>query len=224
MFTEDQLLPISALQHLIFCERQTALIHLERLWSENRYTTEGRHLHDKAHDGPGETRSGIRIERGLPLVSHVLGLYGVADVIEFHPPASSANPSPKPYPIEYKRGRPKAHRADELQLCAQAVCLEEMLNLTSGHITEGALFYGKTRKRQSVPFDEPLRALVVSMTRQLHELIRSGITPSARFEKKCITCSLLHLCLPTRPNQPTSANRAFAASLNGSLNTTPKSD
>ena len=121
------LLPISALQHLLFCERQCALIHIEGLWAENRLTAEGRLLHAKVHDVDDENRPGIRIVRGLELTSQRLGLYGIADVVEF-----SGDRPPKP--IEYKRGKPKAHAADQVQLCAQAMCIEEM---TACHVPEG---------------------------------------------------------------------------------------
>lgn len=185
MFAEDDLLPISALQHLLFCERQCALIHVEQLWADNHLTVEGRDLHRKADDGPHETRGDVRTTRALPLRSLRLGLIGKADVVEFH--------SGAPFPVEYKRGRPKRHRADEVQLCAQALCLEEMLEVT---IPSGALFYGQTRRRQEVPFDAELRALTEDAAHRLHAMIRSGTTPRAVREPKCDQCSLLELCLP----------------------------
>lgn len=200
------LLPISALQHLLYCERQCALIHLERLWEENRFTAEGRVLHERAHDGPSESRPGVRIARGLRLVSHTLGLQGQADVVEFHEGAV--------LPIEYKRGKPKAHRADEVQLCAQALCLEEMLG---AQIDEGAIFYGKTRRRFEVTFDEPLRTLTRDLTTRLHARIASGQTPPAVFEaRKCGACSLIEVCVPRLP-QKQAASRYFASALEESL-------
>lgn len=180
------LLPISALQHLLFCERQCALIHLEELWVENRLTAEGRLLHAKVHDADDERRHGTRILRGLELASQRLGLYGVADVVEF-----SDNAPPKP--IEYKRGRPRAHAADRVQLCAQALCIEEMIGC---QVPEGAIFYGKTRRREAVVFDEVLRALTEDTARRLHALIAGGVTPKAQREPKCDRCSLLNLCMP----------------------------
>lgn len=150
MFAEADLIPISALQHWAFCPRQCGLIHLEGLWAENRLTAEGKVLHDQAHNGAGESRGRLRIERGLALRSLSLGLTGKADVVEFHREAWGW----QPFPVEYKRGRPKSHDADRLQLCAQAVCLEEMLQVAVPH---GALFYGATRRRQEVDFDERLR-------------------------------------------------------------------
>jgi len=206
--SDDRLLPISALQHLLFCERQCALIHLEGLWAENRRTTEGRHLHDNAHDGPDETRAGVRLVRAMPLRSERLGLFGVADVVEFHasgtplpdlttlpglPPHPASPPVGRPYPVEYKRGRTKTADCDRVQLCAQALCLEEMLAVT---IPEGALFYGQTRRRERVLFDPVLRVITESATRRLHELIASRRTPRAIRESKCDQCSLLQLCLP----------------------------
>lgn len=184
------LLPISALQHLIFCERQCALIHVERLWAENRLTVEGRLLHRKAHnDMRPINRPGVRTTRGLELVSHRLGLFGVSDVIEW-------KPEHPPFPIEYKRGKPKAHSADRVQLCAQAMCLEEMLGVPDSAIAAGAIFYGKTRRRFDVLFDASLRLLTAQAASRLHEIISSGATPTARREPKCEQCSLLNLCLP----------------------------
>lgn len=179
-------LPISALQHWLFCPRQCALIHVERLWEENRLTAEGRILHERADSGIPESRNGIRVLRSVQLVSHRLGLHGVADVVEMH--------GPQPYPVEYKRGRPKAHRADEAQLCAQAICLEEMTGTT---IPEGALFYGQRRRRTLVRLDEELRALVVSVTSDIRACLDSGILPAPVYDPaRCDACSLFELCRP----------------------------
>ena len=188
-YNEDQLLPISALQHLLFCERQCALIHVEHVWTENEFTAEGRVLHERAHEGTDETRAGgkVRITRGLPVRSLELGLSGQCDVVEFHDGAGAV------LPVEYKRGKPKAHAADEVQLCAQALCLEEML---ARPVDRGALYYGQRRRRTEIVFDEPLRVLTRETARRLHELIASGVTPSAVRETKCDACSLLPLCLP----------------------------
>lgn len=232
MHTEDDLLPISALQHLLFCERQTALIHVERLWEENRFTAEGRVLHRKADTAKSETRDGIRITRGLPVHSFELGLYGVCDVVQFKPPVMIAQPGrslPKRIqeqlrfsrgqktrpplstdggpeheagfhlwtitPVEYKRGKPKENDCDRVQLCAQAMCLEEMLNV---EIACGDLFYGQQQHRTEVLFDEGLRAITGDTTHQLHALIQSRQTPPAFREKKCDTCSLLSVCMPLK--------------------------
>ena len=181
------LLPISALQHLLYCERQCALIHLEQVWAENQFTMEGNVMHEKAHDGPDETRAGVRIVRGLAVKSETLGLSGQCDVVEFHTDGTVL-------PVEYKRGRPKAHQADEVQLCAQAICLEEMFGVS---IPEGRLFYGQTRRRMDVVFDAELRALTADTARRLREMIASRRTPPAVYEeRKCQACSLQELCMP----------------------------
>ena len=199
------LLPLSALQHLLYCERQCALIHIEQVWAENEFTVEGNVMHEKAHEGSDETKAGVRIVRGLAVKSESLGLSGQCDVVEFHADGTLL-------PIEYKRGKPKAHRADEVQLCAQALCLEEMLSqraipgpsLTEVgqdcpivEIREGRLFYGKTRRRTDVTFDADLRALTADAARRLRDLIASGCTPPAVYEeRKCEACSLKELCMP----------------------------
>lgn len=196
MLDEDRLLPISALQHLLFCPRQCALIHLEGLWAENRLTVEGSHMHRRAHEPTQHrpSRSGVRCQRGLELCSRRLGLFGRADVVEFHPtPAGDADGREVPYPVEYKRGRPKDDDCDRVQLCAQALCLEEM---TGRAVLEGAIFYGRTRRREVVAFDAALRRRTEQAAHELHALIRAGRTPSAQREKKCDRCSMLHLCLP----------------------------
>jgi CRISPR-associated exonuclease Cas4 len=208
MFSEDDLLPISALQHLLFCLRQCALIHIEQVWAENRLTVEGQHMHRKAHDEGGASRHDVRTARGLNLRSLRLGLIGKADVVEFHPLDDAARgqvTSRRSWrqaldvghwsvvPVEYKRGRPKQDDSDRVQLCAQALCLEEMLSVT---IDAGALFYGQRRRRTEVRFDADLRTLTASTAAQLHELIASRCTPRARREPKCDQCSLLPLCLP----------------------------
>ena len=196
MYSEDQLLPISALQHLLFCERQCALIHVERVWQENRLTVEGRHLHEKAHDGPTETRAGVRTTRGLHVRSLVLGLSGVADVVEFHLPntgtlaehprnRSASAPAPRysrVTPVEFKRGKPKKDDSDRVQLCAQAICLEEMLQL---QIDFGELFYGTRRRRTQVDFDAQLRATTHQASARLHRMIADHETPRARRAPKC---------------------------------------
>jgi CRISPR-associated exonuclease Cas4 len=191
MFSEDDLFPLSALQHFVFCRRQCALIHIEQCWEENRLTAEGRLMHEKAHEETFENRPGVRIERGISLRSLQLGLIGKTDVVEFH--QQSGSPRWLPFPVEYKRGKPKPDACDAVQLCAQALCLEEMLNL---HIPEGALFYGKIRRRESVVFDSALRSLTEKTAESLHEFIAKGETPRAVYEKKCDSCSLIDWCFP----------------------------
>ena len=149
---EADLIPLSALQHYLYCKRQCALIHIERLWAENRFTAEGRVLHERTHTPGAETRHAAKTVRAMPVRSFRLSITGVTDVVELHEQEGRL----QPYPIEYKRGRPKAHRADEVQLCAQAKALEEMFGTS---VPEGALFYGKTRRRQRVALDAELRAL-----------------------------------------------------------------
>jgi CRISPR-associated exonuclease Cas4 len=187
MYDEANLLPVSALQHLLFCERQCALIHIEQIWADNQFTAEGNVLHERTHEGPDESRPGVRITRGLPVRSLELGLSGQCDVVEFHELSGEV------LLVEYKRGKPKAHAADEVQLCAQALCLEEMLRR---RVENGALFYGQRRRRTDVLFDEELRALTRNSALRLHALITARVTPTALREKKCESCSLLHLCLP----------------------------
>ncbi len=191
MYSEDTLLPLSALQHLLFCERQCALIHIEQVWAENRFTAEGRVLHDNVHELGDETRAGVRIARALSLRSFALGLSGVADVVEFH--RVDGADAWQPFPVEYKRGKPKAESCDTVQLCAQAMCLEEMLGV---EIPKGALFYGKTRRRLDVVFDAELRKSTTETAQRLHELIRESKTPSPKYDARCEQCSLLDLCMP----------------------------
>jgi CRISPR-associated exonuclease Cas4 len=190
MAESDDLVPISALQHYLYCPRQCALIHVERLWAENRLTAEGRLLHDRADTPQIERRHGVRTITAMPLASPDLGIFGVADVVEFREGAGGM----APVPIEYKRGRPKAHRADEVQLCAQALCLEVMFNC---RLQEGALFYGQTRRRLTVEFDDHLRRLTMETIRATREMIRAGRTPIATYlAKRCDACSLIDLCQP----------------------------
>lgn len=205
MFSEDDLLPLSALQHLAFCPRQCALIHLEGAWAENRLTAEGRVLHNRVHESGLESRPGIRVARGLRLHSLCLGLVGQADVVEFlacDPTASDLRHAVElpgqpgrwcPQPVEYKRGRPKRDPVDEVQLCAQALCLEEMLSVS---IPSGAIFYGQTRRRLTVPLDFGLRSQTEALAARLHELVQTAITPPPTFGPHCEKCSLRAYCLP----------------------------
>jgi CRISPR-associated exonuclease Cas4 len=205
MYDEDELLPLSALQHLVFCERQAALIHIERVWADNPLTVEGSHLHERADTGESESRGDVRIARSLPLRCLRLGLSGKSDIVEFHRIADEV-PDPitgsevpgrsglwRPFPVEYKRGKPKLHQADEVQLCAQALCLEEMLGVA---VPAGALFYGQTRRRLDVRFDPDLRSATEEAAERMHRLIASGQTPPPVREPKCDQCSLFDLCLP----------------------------
>lgn len=204
VYSEEELLPISALQHLAYCPRQFALIHLEQVWDDNRYTAEGNLLHARANTGKGETRGDLITARSLRLHSFALGVSGIADVVEFHKrekggcSLSGREGGWQPYPVEYKRGRPKKGDCDQVQLCVQALCLEEMLNIS---VPEGSLFYGKTRRRKSVVLDQGLRARTRRLAEDLHRLWREGRTPRAEYGAKCDNCSLRARCLPEISSQ-----------------------
>lgn len=207
MDSEDDLIPISALQHFLFCPRQCALIHLERIWAENRLTVQGNQLHEKAHHGKNETRPGLRITRALDLRSFVFGLIGKADVVEFH--LDAVGELTQPFPVEYKRGKPKAHDADRVQLCAQCLCLEEMLNCD---IPAGALFYGTIKRRQDVAFDNQLRSTTQDILHQTRQMFTEQITPPAVHDSKCTNCSLAELCMPELASKKSASkylNRSF---------------
>jgi CRISPR-associated exonuclease Cas4 len=204
-------IPISALQHAVYCLRQAALIHIERVWAENRLTAEGRVLHDVTHEAGARKERGIRRVTALPLVCRRLNLAGVADLVEFH----RSDDGEIPYPVEYKRGKPKKHRADEVQLCAQALCLEEM---TGGPVPEGALFYGETRRRVVVPFDNTLRKLTGDTVIAFGALLTEGRTPPPVWRaERCRACSLLELCRPKAMTKSALGfrNRAVATALEG---------
>ncbi len=210
-YEEDEFLPVSLLQHLCFCERRVALIFLEGLWEENVFTVEGRILHERTDEPCTQARGDIRIARGLLLRSDRLGLSGKADVVEFHrlkdgprqgaadstPPAGVTLPGVagrwQPFPVEYKRGWMRPQEGYEVQLCAQALCLEEMLGAP---VPQGALFYGKSCHRLQVTFDGHLRHATEEAATRLHDLIRSRRTPAAPYGRKCEKCSLMPLCLP----------------------------
>jgi len=193
-------LPISALQHYAFCPRQCALIHLERQWSENTLTAQGRVLHDRAHDGGSESRGDLRIARSLHLQSTALGLHGVADIVEFHRQTDGVW---LPFPVEYKRGRPKSEPIDAVQLCAQAICLEEMRGVS---IAAGALFYGEKHRREEVVFDTALRTETARVASAAHAMLDSGVTPAPDFGPKCRACSLRGLCQPEAVQHSASAH------------------
>ncbi|MGD9714911.1 MAG: CRISPR-associated protein Cas4 [Lautropia sp.] len=187
---DDDLLPLSALQHFLYCPRQCALIHLERQWADNRLTAEGSLLHQRVDHPQTERRHGVRTATAVPLLNLELGITGKADVIEFHHDGGEEHVTP----IEYKRGRPKAHRADEVQLCAQALCLESMMSI---RVDSGALFYGQTRRRLDVSFDPALRELTRDTVSATKAMLASGQTPTATYDRKrCDTCSMLDVCQP----------------------------
>lgn len=209
---DDALLPLSALQHMVYCDRQAALIHVERVWADNRLTVEGQQLHHVVDAAKAESREGVVVRRSVALRSDRLGLVGKADVIEFSPTTEedggAAIPGMTGYwrvvPVEYKRGKPKPHRADEVQLCAQAICLEEALG---AEIPAGALFYGATRRRQDVDLDQELRDFTEETATRLRGLVASRDVPLRPRTAKCKNCSLLDICLPMPRRAPQSARR-----------------
>lgn len=183
-------IPLSALQHAVYCLRQAALIHLERLWAENLFTAEGHVLHISADKAGSRKSRGVRRVTALPIASRKYGVAGIADLVEFH-----AGPDGEtPFPVEYKRGKPKLHRADEVQLCAQGLCLEEM---TGDCVPEGALYYAKTKRRVTVPFDDELRRATVDALTLLQDVFTTLKTPPAHYRAdRCRACSLIELCRP----------------------------
>lgn len=198
-YNEEEYLQLSGLQHFVFCRRQWALIHIEQQWSENLLTVQGNILHEKAHDPDSrESRGDVLITRGMKVSSPTLGVSGECDVVEFHrTPGGISLPGREggwqPYPVEYKRGSPKSTDADRLQLCSQAMCLEEMLCC---EIPEGALFYGETRRREVVSFTPQLRQQVQTSLEEMHALFRRNHTPKVKPTKGCNACSLRELCIP----------------------------
>lgn len=201
---EDALIPLSALQHWLFCPRQCALIHVEQLWAEDRATAEGRLLHEQVDAGRGESRPGVRIARGVQIRSLALGVSGKADVVELR------GRPPVPFPVEYKRGKPTAHRADEVQLCAQAICLEEAFGVP---VPEGALFYGETRRRAAIVFGAELRALTARVAAEARAALLAGITPAPVKTPACRRCSLHALCRPERLEKPPAVGGWLARTL-----------
>lgn len=197
-YSEEDYLLLSGIQHFAFCRRQWALIHIENQWAENERTVDGIIMHEKAHSGDAESRGDAVIMRALRVFSATLGVSGECDVVEFHRDADGISLNGhdglwQPYPVEYKRGKPKEHNADEMQLCAQAMCLEEMLCCT---IPCGALFYGEPRRRTEVEFTPELRRTVEDSLNEMHDYYKRGYTPKAKPRKGCSTCSLKEICLP----------------------------
>lgn len=226
MYSEDELLPISSLQHLVFCERQAALIHLEGIWDENIYTAEGRILHERSHKYEVETRGNLRVVRSLMIRSLRLGISGMTDVVEFHKlvygtevgiqnsgeaPLGGIDGAWKVYPVEYKRGAIRHVEGSEVQLCAQALCLEEMLGVA---IDEGSIYYSKSRRRYEVCFDKQLRKLTEKTAERVHDLMNSGNTPAASYSKKCDTCSLFFSCMPKTAGAHKSVQAYMVENLN----------
>jgi CRISPR-associated exonuclease Cas4 len=204
-YREDELLPLSGLEHMLYCERQAALIHLEQYWSESSRTAEGRILHERSHEPSVEVRGDIRIARGLRIHSFSLGIVGMADVVEFHRVPIEHNDSRealrlpsedgrwRAYPIEYKRGARRHEQGYKVQVCAQAMCLEEMLN---ARVRGGAIYFGESSRRLEVAFDDVLRNETKTAARRFHDLFDSRRVPKASFGKKCDNCSLAEGCMP----------------------------
>ncbi|MDO7788726.1 CRISPR-associated protein Cas4 [Desulforamulus aquiferis] len=199
-YEEEDFLALSGIQHFAYCERQWGIIHIENQWVENVRTVEGKILHERVDDPYfSETRNNVKIVRSVPIKSHTLGLYGVADVVELHLNSAAVaelaeEESLIRYSIvEYKRGKPKSDDRDEVQLCAQAICLEEMLSI---NIDFGYLYYGQTKHRHRVEFDNCLRKRVRELTEKMHSLYLKGETPQAKYSKQCKNCSLINVCVP----------------------------
>ncbi len=199
MYREEDYLQLSGLQHFAFCRRQWALIHIEQQWAENLRTADGRIMHEYAHDGGfREKRGNVIITRAMQISSAELGVSGECDVVEFHkaPDGITIRGLEGKYaviPVEYKRGQPKENDCDALQLCAQALCLEEMLCCEIG---EAHLYYGETRRRQTVLLDRQIREKTISMIREMHRLYDRQHTPKVKRTKACNACSLKDICLP----------------------------
>ncbi|HPS52133.1 MAG TPA: CRISPR-associated protein Cas4 [Phycisphaerae bacterium] len=220
MYDDDSLIPIAALQHYCYCPRQCALIHLEQAWEENQHTAAGQVLHKKTHEPATAMENGVLVARGVRLCSMTLGLTGQADTVEFHPAQPSdidavqlANRSGRwrVQPVEYKKGGPKKNSADRVQLCAQALCLEEMLNT---HIEVGILFYGRIRRRVEVMLDNQLREKTIGVISQTRDLIMSSLPqnlPAPCNDARCRLCSLAELC---QPNLRKSAKKYFDDTIN----------
>jgi len=227
-YTSDDLLPLSGIQHFLFCRRQWALIHIEQQWQENALTAEGRIMHKRADDPFfTETRNGVVIARSVPVASYRLGLSGICDVVEFLP--SPPGPLPQgegssgvklpnreglylPAPIEYKRGKEKHDHSDEAQLCAQALCLEEMLSVA---IPKGYIFYGETRHRVEIEFTTELRTLVQDMSAEMHNYFSRGYTPKVKTHKGCRSCSLADVCLPVLNEKVVAASKYIKQQIEG---------
>lgn len=216
MFTDDQLLLISALQHYVFCQRRAALVHIEGLWSENRFTAEGNETHRRVHDAKARGgASQTRTQRGLEIRSYTLGLTGKADLVEFRPSVSDENADEVTI-VEYKRGKARddVGREFEIQVCAQALCLEDMLGRG---VHRAAIYYALSKKRVDVPLTTELRDETRRTIAGLHALIASRTTPLAKYEKKCGRCSLLHLCLPKALRPKRTAARYLAEGVAGAI-------
>lgn len=195
---------LSGLKHFQFCRRRWALVHIEQLWQENALTLDGHYMHERVHDsGFTEKRGSVLLSRAMPVRSRILKITGECDMVELYQseegvPIQGREGRWKLYPVEYKRGRPDPRGADELQLCAQAMCLEEMFVT---EIPEGAVYYGATHHRCTVPLTEKLRKQVTDSAIEMHRLFERGYTPRAKLTKACKSCSMYELCQPALTKQ-----------------------
>ena len=208
-YKEEDFLLLSGIQHFVFCKRQWALIHIEQQWQENVRTIEGEILHEKTHDDTvKEKRGDLIVSRGMAIFSRTLGVTGTCDVVELHKATDGVNifgrdGTYKPVPVEYKRGKPKEDESDVLQLCAQAMCLEEMLLCV---IPEAFLYYGETKRRLKIILDDVLRARVRTIFKEMHELYDRRYTPKVKISKSCKACSLTEVCMPKLCKNPSALN------------------
>lgn len=217
-YQPDELLPLSGIQHFCFCRRQWALIHVERQWQENVLTVEGKLMHNRADDPFfSEVRSGVIIARSMPVASYRLGLYGICDVVEFAPSQEGVNLPGRegafqPSPVEYKHGKEKQDKSDEAHLCAQALCLEEMISVD---IPVGYLYYGQTRHRVEVELTGELRDFVFRISKEMHSYFNRGHTPKAKLTKACKSCSLKEICLPELDGKVMPASKYIRMHIDG---------
>lgn len=217
-YTDEELLPLSGIQHFCFCRRQWALIHVERQWKENVLTVEGKGMHDRVDDPYfSETRRDLLVTRSMPVISYQLGLQGVCDVVEFKASPDGANLFGRqgtylPAPVEYKHGHKKFDRSDAAQVCAQAICLEEMLSV---QIPTGYLYYAETRHREEIQLDDELRMFVIKMTNEMHAYFSRGYTPKVKASKACRSCSMKEICLPEIQGRTISATTYIQHQIGG---------
>ena len=237
MFTEDDLLPLHYLNDLLFCERRAAMHLLEQIWIGNQFTTEGEYAHRKVDRSANLKRGDKRNVTGMMLVSYRLGVTGKADLVEFRETSGALNDHAEArhfenagllapnapmtaYPVDFKRGKKRRWDNDEVQLCAQAMCLEEMLSVP---VPKGAIFHIRSQHRREVVFDEPLRQLTIQTAARLHELVRSRITPPAEWKPRCKGCSLLDICMP-KAWRPRATAKRYLEELIQSADTTVPSE
>ncbi|MBL8632293.1 MAG: CRISPR-associated protein Cas4 [Myxococcales bacterium] len=193
----DSFLPLSGLQHVVYCERQAALIHVDKIWQENTATALGRIVHERV-DVPGrDHRRGVRVVRSMPLFSATLRLSGIADTVEYHR-IDRKGSAEQPFPVEYKRGRVRSLLADQVQLCAQAICLEELHGMS---VPQGALFYDASHRRVAVTFDDTLRKQTRAAAARLHSFVEQRRVPPAEPGPRCAGCSLEPMCMPELTSQ-----------------------